>query len=874
MLYKFIDNKGTFRIDNPQGLGLYFPLTDNSGEILSSISPNLGGDIKKDNGHFLTPPASITDVESNLLCRRDFFISVNNKLLRASYPWKDTLEAGFLYHKLTKTYGNLCLEIINFVPYDLGVEVMWVKAINRGRKNITISPVSCLPLYGRGENNLRDHRHVSSLLNRLQVHPYGLSLKPEMTFNEKGHSLNTAVYFCFGFENNFLAPIGQFPTLELFCGKGNLFFPEAILKNKPGITKAFPALQGKEALAAFRFRERKLKPGQESNYFLIMGIETGIKNSTNKAIKRVLKKLNTPRKISKSLEETKKYWLNYTSKVTFDFKNRDLNNWLRWVTFQPTLRKLFGCSFLPHFDYGKGGRGWRDLWQDALTLLISEPEEAGKLITKSFQGIRIDGSNATIITKNNDFLSDRNSIPRIWMDHGIWPYLCLCFYINKTGDLNILEKDLAYFQDHFRKRNKETFAAGKDFILRTGKGRIYKGSVLEHILVQHLTSFFNVGRHNIIRLENADWNDGLDMAPEFGESVTFSFMFAHNLKDVCNFLRELKKTRKTVFLLKELGLLLDKINRPLDYNSFENKQARLKEYLDKTNNLTGRRIPFSIDSLIYDLEKKSQHLSNWILKHEWLKEGFFNGYYDNRGRKVEGKKGKKTKMMLASQVFAIMSGIASKKQIKELWTEITRNLQDKALGGFRLNTDFGSLYPELGRAFGFSYGDKENGAFFSHMSILLANALYKQGFTAQARKVFNSLYQMSTSDNSLIYPCLPEYFNSQGRGLYLYLTGSASWYTYTLLQETLGINFVMGNIKLQPKLTADDFIKNRIEICLPFAGKIIKFIYLAKKRKRIYSLEKVFLEKAQLHPDSCFIITARTLKTIKKPLVTVKLYLN
>jgi len=41
------------------------------------------------------------------------------------------------------------------------------------------------------------------------------------------------------------------------------------------------------------------------------------------------------------------------------------------VAIQPTLRKIFGCSFLPDFDYGKGGRGWRDLWQDCLGLILS-----------------------------------------------------------------------------------------------------------------------------------------------------------------------------------------------------------------------------------------------------------------------------------------------------------------------------------------------------------------------------------------------------------------------------------------------------------------------------------------------------------------------
>ena len=46
--------------------------------------------------------------------------------------------------------------------------------------------------------------------------------------------------------------------------------------------------------------------------------------------------------------------------------------WMRWVSLQPTLRRLYGNSFLPAHDYGRGGRGWRDLWQDILALLLME----------------------------------------------------------------------------------------------------------------------------------------------------------------------------------------------------------------------------------------------------------------------------------------------------------------------------------------------------------------------------------------------------------------------------------------------------------------------------------------------------------------------
>ena len=127
------------------------------------------------------------------------------------------------------------------------------------------------------------------------------------------------------------------------------------------------------------------------------------------------------------------------------------------------------------------------------------------------------------------------------------------------------------------------------------------------------------------------------------------------------------------------------------------------------------------------------------------------------------------------------------------------------MGGFRLNTDPGKPCLELGRAFGFSYGDKENGSFFSHMNVMLANGLYKRDFIREGREVIDSLYRMATSDRAGIPPVLPEYFNSQAKGLYLYLTGSASWYMLTLVTEAFGVRGVMGNLLLEPKLMAEQF---------------------------------------------------------------------
>ncbi|MCM8831200.1 MAG: cellobiose phosphorylase [Candidatus Omnitrophica bacterium] len=873
MIYKFIDNKGTFIVKSPHKYNLYFPLTNAKGSLLSSISPNLAGDIKQDNEHFLTPPASIVDLKTNLLTRRDFFIKIDKQIIRLSFPYNDTVEIGFLYHKLIKKVEQLHIEILNFIPYNLDVEIMQIKIINQSPKTKKITPTSFIPLYGRSEKNLRDHRHVSSLLNRIQLLNYGIFLKPTIIFDERGHRLCENIYFAFGYEDDFKKPIKQFPTLDYFFGEGDILHPDAIEKDILTTKIKKNELFGKEVCASFRFNTKLLKPNHVTTYTIILGVD---KNKAS--INKTLYKLNSIKKVKKILQETKNYWLNYLSNLEFDFKDKNFNNWLLWVKIQPLLRKLFGCSFLPHFDYGKGGRGWRDLWQDILTLLLTEPQKTKKLIINNFSGVRIDGSNATIITKDGKFIADRNKITRVWMDHGVWPYISLRFYIDKTAGIDILLKETTYFKDWQLKRAKEIDInfSQKDNILRTQNNKIYLGSILEHILIQNLVQFFNVGKHNIIRLENADWNDGLDMASNLGESVTFSNMYAHNLKDICFILEKLKQKTKTVFLLEEISILLDRIFRPINYNDWKAKQNILNKYLEATKNIKGKKIKIKIDDLIRDLSQKAEHLKEWINKNEWLKEGFYNGYYDNYGRRVEGKFKNRIRMTLPSAVFSIMGGIASDLQVKRIFKSIKKYLYDKKLKGFRLNTNFGFIYLALGRAFGFSYGDKENGAFFNHMVVMLANALYKRNFIKEGFEVINSIYKMATKKEAKIYPNIPEYFNSSGEGLYCYLTGSASWYIYTIVTEILGIKFVYGDILIKPKLVGNNFFGKNIEVKFNFYNKKICFSFIiTNKKNKVYFIKKVFLENSPISSiNNNYIITKKQILKIEKDIISIKIYLS
>ena len=190
-------------------------------------------------------------------------------------------------------------------------------------------------------------------------------------------------------------------------------------------------------------------------------------------------------------------------------------------------------------------------------------------------------------------------------------------------------------------------------------------------------------------------------------------------------------------------------------------------------------------------------------------------------------------MMLTGQVFAIMSGVAEYEHIKKIIKSADRHLYRKDIGGYRLNTDFHEFKFDLGRMFGFAYGEKENGAVFSHMTVMYANALYRRGFAHEGWKALKTLADVALDfDTSHIYPGIPEYFRSDGRGMYHYLTGAASWFLMTMITEVFGIRGVAGNLVIYPKLLAEQFDdKGVASITTYFANKKLVVTFYNKNQK-------------------------------------------
>ena len=136
------------------------------------------------------------------------------------------------------------------------------------------------------------------------------------------------------------------------------------------------------------------------------------------------------------------------------------------------------------------------------------------------------------------------------------------------------------------------------------------------------------------------------------------------------------------------------------------------------------------------------------------------------------------------------------------------------------------------------------------MAVMYANALYRRGFVKEGWKALKALADAALNfETSRIFPGVPEYFRADGRGMYHYLTGAASWYMMTMITEAFGVRGEAGDLILYPKLLAEQFDANgKASITVPFAGKRFFITYENKNGKDFgaYTIGSAFCGQEEL----------------------------
>ena len=857
---KYLKNQ-EFELNNPSNYNdLYFPLFNLRG-LKSSITPSLNGDIKINQSSFLLYPTSSIDLKTSFMSRSMYIkagynlYNINGNTPRQMiYKDRVDVKCGMLYQNVIRQNTELEMNITSFIPLNDNVELNKIVIKNKKEKDLKIKIYGATPLYSRSADNIRDHRHVTSLLNKSTIVKNGIINKPEMSFNESGHHKNELIYGGFIYSN--ISVDNYYPDLDEFIGD-SIIYPDTIKENVEYGYKVGDKIDGKEVLLGVSFKEIILKPSESISFLMGLFISSNDEEKDN-----YLLKYSDINQFDLELEKVKEYFKNELKDINVKMLDENYEDFIKWVSLEPILRKNFGCSFLPHHDYGKGGKGWRDLWQDLLALLLLKKDnDVREELINNFAGVRIDGSNATIIgNKKGEFLADRNNIVRVWMDHGAWPFITTNLYINETGDYKILFENQTYFDDQFSHYTHKLKAKPSSTVLKVD-GKVYEGTILEHLILQNLVPIFNLGEHGMIKLEDADWNDGMDMGKENGESVAFTCLYAKNLMDLGVLLQDIgQRGIKDVEINEDIISLFD-----ISDNSIEAMRKQINNYFDKVStSLSNKKIKVPIIRLSRFLMYISFYISNKIKHQEQVSFGdefAVNSYYDNdKNIFLDLEKGQ---MSLTGQVFDLMGRITPVEYLDKHVKTVKKYLYDESIKNYRLNTNTGPNMFNKGRFTSFSYGDKENGAVFSHMSIMYSNALFKNNVVDEASSILhNFYYYLSDFKKSHIYPGIPEYINNKGQGLYHFLTGSASWYIYTLRCEEFGIMGKYGHILLYPKLPKEAFLKGKVSFETFVGSYNIKVIYHNPKQLDFneYVIKHISVNGRKIDVNQKFYLFKRHLK--------------
>ena len=801
---------------NYENYGYYFPLFNLKG-FRSSITPFFAGDIKTDLHHYATEPASELELYEHTQSRNViFFVDQEMFFLNGQTHLQQNddmiYETDMLYQKVTRIHPKHTIETISFVPLDEMAECHQITYKNTTQKTQILKVLTATPIYGRSADNLRDHRHVTSLLNRIDVKQGAIIVNPTLSFDERGHQPNDTIY-TFVAHSNDLNIKGYIPTVDEYLSGGSFHFPNGF----NNLATDHTHIDGYEAMGSVCFEEVEVKPNGTITLYMAIAIT---KSELN--IETFKKSFLNEKGFNDALNQTNQFFTNYVEELSFMIDSKETSNQLRWVALQPLLRRYYGNSFLPLHDYGKGGRGWRDLWQDLLALIMTNDESVFDLLYSNFAGIRIDGSNATIIgDQPGEFKADRNSITRVWSDHGVWPLITAKLYIDESGDLDFLIRKQTYFQDRFTHYTKKTIKPNKDNLLRDKNHQIYEGTILEHLLVENLVGYHNIGKNGFTKLEDADWNDGLDMASDLGETIAFTHMYAENLNILAYLVKNLKHNQ--IELFEELEMLLT-------------EDANLASYFDQVQQFKGQKRKIDKNELANILEMLSKNKKAFLNKKAFQNDTF-QSYFDNEGKLLDNDK----TLSLTGQAMALLSYTPSKEQAIKIAAKTKEKLFNPHIGGYHLNSDHKKVLHHMGRAFGFAYNHKENGAIFSHMVMMYAFGLYNYDLSIKGREAAFKVLLQSQKIESHVWAGIPEYFTEKGVGKYTYLTGSASWLLLLLRNQTFGIRFDLGKLRLIPKLTKADFIDKKASITTYIFNRKLTVTYYNPKNLEYgtYQISKI-----------------------------------
>ncbi|HYE84242.1 MAG TPA: glucoamylase family protein [Clostridia bacterium] len=525
---------------------------------------------------------------------------------------------------------------------------------------------------------------------------------------------------------------------EFLGNMGSLKHPEALRKDRlPNTLGAgFDPCACIQAIV-------ELKPREQKELVFMLG-----QYDSHKAVSTCTEKYRNIKEVYKALAEVKAFWEGILRKVevTTPDKNMDimLNGWLLYQTIN--CRMWARTAF-----YQSGGAyGFRDQLQDSLAVLNALPEltknqilfhAAHQFLEGDVQHWWHPGSNKGIRTRFSDDL--------LWL-----PYVTIN-YINRTGDIGILENRAEFLED-------EQLKEGEDERYNIPYVSDVRTSLYDHC-IRAIERALKFGHHGIPLMGSGDWNDGMSTVGNKGkgESVWlgwFLYDILINFSELCRLKKDMNKADRYMNIAKEIA--------------------------------------------------KAQEENAW--DGNWYRRA----YFDN-GLPLGSAENTECKIDSIAQSWAVISGAANPERIREAMGAVEQYLIKKDDGLIMLLTppfEEGDMEP--GYIKGYLPGVRENGGQYTHAAVWVVMAYAIMGNGDKAWELFNMLNPINHANTMLeasrykvepyvmaadVYAVPPH----TGRGGWTWYTGASGWMYNVGMQQILGFKKKGDRIVFEPCIPKD-----------------------------------------------------------------------
>lgn len=600
---------------------------------------------------------------------------------------------------ITSTYDGIRGSWRIFVPKHGFHEVWTLKAANTSDRERTLSIFSAVSFNLEGFSYPRYYEMYRCM-------------KTEFVRELNGIYCATAHPFApHELYNGFLAssePVYAWDgDLTKFCGStSTLTLPDAsacALFQRPDVVVQGRDCTGSEAalfiLGGVLQHKITLKPGEEKEIRIVFGISAS-KSNAKEAVERYADREATEREFQEA-EAYNYEKISSLSVRTPDEKiNHIMNNWVK--------KQADFCIV--------GKKGVRDNLQISVALLNYRQEKAKEEIIECLRHQFQDGHGVLTWYPYDDTR---------YSDQPFWIIWAVCELIKETGNYSLLDK-MVEWQD-----------GGE-------------ASVLEHVKAAVNRLILDKGKHGLVKIYFADWNDALNITddPE-AESVMLSHQF-------CLALRELRK------LMEHTG--------DMGYARF--------------------------------VEKEYDKLKEAINRYAW------DGKWYARALSEKGNVGSKnssgSNIYLNAQTWAILAGVAEGDRLAEVLEAVDGMEHDF---GFPLNLPpYPEYDPHVGRMSGMLPGLFENGGVYCHATGFKVLMDCCAGRASRAVKTLKKIMPDSEKNPSSRSGAEPYVFTNcystnpgyYGKSYQSWTTGTSAWCLMGLYEGILGVKRDYDGLKISP----------------------------------------------------------------------------